>query len=143
MTSLDDPETEPLTANQAERMLVGIDVVPALAGSLNDMKVMRDLCLAAGIPVMVGCPGGKSCGPNTHILTEESYAPRVAAVYRDKWRSELERQGLSSIAIDAAMNASAFSEGTDDEDADLPCPACGTAAPLIEGACSDCGLVLE
>jgi predicted amidophosphoribosyltransferase len=25
----------------------------------------------------------------------------------------------------------------------LPCPACGTAAPLIEGACSDCGLQLE
>lgn len=29
------------------------------------------------------------------------------------------------------------------EDEDLPCPACGTAAPLVEGACSDCGLVLE
>lgn len=26
---------------------------------------------------------------------------------------------------------------------ELPCPACGTAAPLVEGACSDCGLVLE
>ncbi len=24
----------------------------------------------------------------------------------------------------------------------LPCPACGTAAPLVDGACSDCGLVL-
>ena len=23
-----------------------------------------------------------------------------------------------------------------------PCPCCGTAAPLIEGACSDCGLQL-
>jgi predicted RNA-binding Zn-ribbon protein involved in translation (DUF1610 family) len=31
-----------------------------------------------------------------------------------------------------------------DEDAEhLPCPACGTAAPLVRGACSDCGLVLE
>ena len=30
-----------------------------------------------------------------------------------------------------------------DEDGELPCPACGTAAPLVEGACSDCGLVLE
>ena len=139
MTSLDEPETEPLTANQAERMLVGIDLVPALAGSLADMKVMRDLCLAAGIPVMVGCPGGKSCGPNTHILAEETNAPRVAAVYRNKWHSELERQGLSPIAIEAAMNAAASA----DDDADLPCPACGTAAPLIEGACSDCGLVLE
>jgi hypothetical protein len=24
-----------------------------------------------------------------------------------------------------------------------PCPACGTAAPLVGGACSDCGLQLE
>jgi predicted amidophosphoribosyltransferase len=24
-----------------------------------------------------------------------------------------------------------------------PCPACGTAAPLRAGACSDCGLQLE
>jgi hypothetical protein len=24
-----------------------------------------------------------------------------------------------------------------------PCPACGTAAALVEGACSDCGLQLE
>ncbi|MCX5742256.1 MAG: hypothetical protein NT062_07150 [Proteobacteria bacterium] len=23
-----------------------------------------------------------------------------------------------------------------------PCPACGTAAPLVDGACSDCGLQL-
>ncbi len=23
-----------------------------------------------------------------------------------------------------------------------PCPCCGTAAPLIDGACSDCGLQL-
>ena len=27
--------------------------------------------------------------------------------------------------------------------ADPPCPACGTAAPLAAGACSDCGLQLE
>jgi hypothetical protein len=29
------------------------------------------------------------------------------------------------------------------ESEEPPCPACGTAAPLIEGACSDCGLQLE
>jgi hypothetical protein len=25
----------------------------------------------------------------------------------------------------------------------LSCPACGTIAPLVAGACSDCGLQLE
>ena len=29
------------------------------------------------------------------------------------------------------------------EGEDPPCPACGTAAPLKDGACSDCGLQLE
>lgn len=28
------------------------------------------------------------------------------------------------------------------EDDEPPCPACGTAAPLVDGACSDCGLHL-
>ncbi len=27
-------------------------------------------------------------------------------------------------------------------DGEPPCPCCGTAAPLIGGACSDCGLQL-
>lgn len=29
-----------------------------------------------------------------------------------------------------------------DDDGEPPCPACGTAAPLVDGACSDCGLHL-
>ena len=29
------------------------------------------------------------------------------------------------------------------EDEEPPCPACGTAEPLVEGACAGCGLVLE
>lgn len=29
-----------------------------------------------------------------------------------------------------------------DPDAEPPCPACGTVAPLVAGACSDCGLHL-
>ncbi len=32
---------------------------------------------------------------------------------------------------------------TPTEEGELPCPACGTAAPLVDGACSDCGLQLE
>ena len=44
----------------------------------------------------------------------------------------LAREGLSPVAPAVV-----------DEDAEHPpCPACGTAAPLVEGACSDCGLVL-
>jgi hypothetical protein len=48
-----------------------------------------------------------------------------------RWQADLGRDGLTPVVA-------AASDGEDP-----PCPACGTAAPLVEGACSDCGLVLE
>lgn len=48
-----------------------------------------------------------------------------------RWQADLGREGLTPVATVAV------------EGGDPPCPACGTAAPLVEGACSDCGLVLE
>jgi predicted RNA-binding Zn-ribbon protein involved in translation (DUF1610 family) len=51
---------------------------------------------------------------------------------RADWWSTLARDGLAPVAVTVA------------EDAEhLPCPACGTAAPLVDGACSDCGIQLE
>ena len=47
-----------LTAAEAEDLLDGLPLVPALAGSIPEMKALRDRCLAAGIPVLVGCPPG-------------------------------------------------------------------------------------
>ncbi len=49
---------------------------------------------------------------------------------RDDWRDQLAREGVGFV--DAQ------------EHAEFPaCPACGTAAALVAGACSDCGLQLE
>ena len=53
---------EPLTADSAEEFLQGLPVVPAMAGSIAEMKTLRDRCLAAGIPAVVGCPGGAGKG---------------------------------------------------------------------------------
>jgi hypothetical protein len=47
-----------LTEADAEEQLDGLPLVPASAGSLADMKRLRDRCLEAGIPALVGCPGG-------------------------------------------------------------------------------------
>lgn len=47
---------ERLTAAKAETLLDGAPVVPAMSGSIPDMKKLRDRCLEAGIAVMVGCP---------------------------------------------------------------------------------------
>jgi hypothetical protein len=124
-----------LTPGEVEEMLSGLPLVPAMAGSIPEMKALRDRCLAAGIPALVGCPSGagKSCGPKTHLLVGEDELPKLAELLHDEWHDGLAREGLAPVAITAL-----------DADAEhLPCPACGTAAPLAEGACSDCGLQLE
>ncbi len=50
-----------LTATHAERLLQGQPLISATSGSIADMKALRDRCLAAGIPALVGPPpcGGK------------------------------------------------------------------------------------
>jgi len=47
-----------------------------------------------------------------------------------EWRDLYEREGLAPVKLDTSSE-------------EPPCPACGTAAPLVDGACSDCGLQLE
>jgi hypothetical protein len=51
-------DVEVLTVQEAEEFLDGLPLVPAMAGSIQEMKTLRDKCLAAGIPAIVGCPGG-------------------------------------------------------------------------------------
>lgn len=64
----------------------------------------------------------------------EEDVPRVGALLRREWAEVLEREGVA-----AAANMGV--EAPDGEEP--PCPACGTAAPLVEGACTECGLQLE
>lgn len=52
----------PLTIEEAEQELAGVPVVPAISGSLAEMKALRERCLAAGIPALVGCPPGAGKG---------------------------------------------------------------------------------
>jgi hypothetical protein len=51
-----------LSVEEAEELLAGLPLVPVIAGSIADMKNLRDRCLAAGIPVVVGCPPGAGKG---------------------------------------------------------------------------------
>ncbi len=51
-----------LTVSDAEQLLDGVPVIPAMAGSIAEMKALRDRCLAAGIPALVGCPPGSGKG---------------------------------------------------------------------------------
>lgn len=50
---------DPLSPAQAEQLLeTGHDVIPAMSGSIPEMKKLRDRCLEAGVPAIVGCPPG-------------------------------------------------------------------------------------
>jgi hypothetical protein len=51
-----------LTAAEADELLDGLPLIPAMAGSIPEMKALRERCLAAGIPVLVGCPPGAGKG---------------------------------------------------------------------------------
>jgi hypothetical protein len=53
---------EPLTVTEAEEMLDGLPVVPAISGKMDEIKQLRERCLAAGIPVLMGCPPGAGKG---------------------------------------------------------------------------------
>ena len=56
----------------------------------------------------------------------------MAQVIRGEWAAALEREGVAPVPV------ALFADGEH-----LPCPACGTAAPLVDGCCSDCGLQLD
>jgi len=47
-----------LTAAEADEMLDGLPLVPAMGGTIAEMKALRERCLAEGIPALVGCPSG-------------------------------------------------------------------------------------
>lgn len=51
-----------MTAAQAEELLDGLSLIPALAGSIPEMKALRDRCLAEGLPALIGCPPGAGRG---------------------------------------------------------------------------------
>jgi len=51
-----------MTIDEAEQLLTDLPLVPAMAGSIAEMKALRDRCLAADIPVLVGCPPGAGKG---------------------------------------------------------------------------------
>jgi len=59
--------------------------------------------------------------------------PKLGALLHGQWNDALAREGVEPVTVSASSS----------ESEEPPCPACGTAAPLVGGACSDCGLQLE
>jgi hypothetical protein len=76
------------------------------------------------------------------LLVAKEDVERVAHLLDQRWKALLIREGDGRHRRGRRpRTASAASD--DSETEHPPCPACGTAAPLVAGACSDCGLQLE
>ena len=124
---------------EVEQALADAETVACLQAPLLEAKELREACLAADIPVLLArgaCCGSSGCGcaPKVALHARAEDVPRVARLVQDRWREMALREGTvgeghASVAIP--------------DTSEVPCPACGTAAPLVGGACTDCGLQLE
>jgi hypothetical protein len=123
------------------------ELVPCLTAPLPDARELQSACAAADISAYLErgpCCGKSGCGcaPRMQLLVAKEDVERVAHLLDQRWKDLLVREGTADIDETAApATASAATE--DSETEHPPCPACGTAAPLVAGACSDCGLQLE
>ncbi len=129
----------PLSREEADQLLAEAPLLPYTKASLPDGRAFVEQLLMHGVPALVrkeeGCKSG-SCGPAFEVLVREEDVARISAMQRERWYEALEREGLAPrVALAPVAEVSEHEEP--------PCPACGTAAPLVEGACSDCGLQLE
>jgi hypothetical protein len=129
-----------MDADEVELALADAELVTCLQAPFVEAKQLRDACLAAEIPVTLdrgACCGAAGCGcaPKIELRARPEDLPRVTRLVQRRWRDLLLREG--TVTAEQAAAASGVSDGDEP-----PCPACGTAAPLVDGACSDCGLQL-
>jgi hypothetical protein len=104
--------------------------------------------LEAEIPTLLAKPpekaccsaGGCGCGAKVHVMVREADLTKAHQLFRDEWMEAVKREA-TGVGVQLVPIAPPADAG--DEAGDPPCPACGTAAPLVEGACSDCGLQLD
>ncbi len=118
----------------------GADLVPAVAASIPDAKRLVAACAAEGIDATLGrtasCSSG-GCTPKVQVMVRRDDLPRVHGLLQRQWREAAAQEGTVDEELLEKLRAGPSAGG------DPPCPACGTAAPLVNGACSDCGLQLE
>ncbi len=74
------------------------------------------------------------------LLVQEQDLPEYAKMMRDDWMESVHKEG--TINNDGTAKSVAHKTVDHDPDGEPPCPACGTAAPLVDGCCIDCGLHL-
>ena len=124
---------------EVDELLADVETTACLQTTLLEAKDLREACLAADIPVLLArgaCCGSSGCGcaPKVALHARPEDVPRVARLVQDRWREMALAEGTITDRHTSVARPDA---------GEPACPACGTAAPLVEGACADCGLQLE
>jgi hypothetical protein len=126
-----------VTEKEAIIQLEEANVVPLGKASLTYAKELAQNCLNAGIPAVLALPEGcesGGCSPQFQVMVAEDDLPKISEMMQKEWAQMAIREGSFSPENMEMTEV--------DPDGEPPCPCCGTAAPLVEGACSDCGLHL-
>jgi hypothetical protein len=126
-----------VTKDEALLQLADAEVVPCVSAGIADAKEVLEACLATDIPAILdrqeACDGhGHSCAARIDLCVRPEDLPKVMTMMHARWQNLLDQEG--TLPCDAEAPS---------ESDEPPCPACGTAAPLVEGACTECGLQLE
>jgi hypothetical protein len=127
----------------AQQQLKDATLVPCTEASLLYARELEAQLLEAEIPVVLGKPpekeccssGGCACSSRFQVLVRKDDFEKVMKMFHEEFAQALAEEGLGQ----PLMPLSAEPEG----DGEPPCPACGHAAPLVDGACAGCGLQLE
>ena len=126
-----------MTKEEALKQLADAEVVPCVSAGIAEVKEILEACLEAGIPAILDRPdeckgGGHSCAPHIDLCVRPDDLPKLMAMMHARWQNLLDQEGTLADRTSGPAECE-----------DPPCPACGTAAPLVGGACKECGLQLE
>jgi hypothetical protein len=125
----------------ADELLQDHELVLLGEGNVQQAKALERQLLANEIPVRLAAPDagaccGGGCGTKLRILVREEDVSKVGRLLQAEWLEAVRREG--TLDESALGPQKVLAEGEEP-----PCPACGFAGPLREGACADCGLQLE
>jgi hypothetical protein len=132
-----------MNRTDADALLKDSKLVPCTEASLLWARQLEEQLLGAEIAAMLGKPPAKACcgsgkcgcAARFQVMVRKEDFEKAVGLFQNDFAAALEREGLNPGLVALGVEP----EG----DGEPPCPACGHAAALVEGACAGCGLQLE